>query len=797
MSDPIRDNSEKVREVTAALKEGKLPTTDQLVTGLKEFQESGVLQDAGQGMSVEGKKVLLDTERLVEDTRRTLTQKLPDNELQNVIYYSNIAGQQARTSGAAYDAQTAAQQLVDAGARAAELARMVVVSPEFRNTLREVSAIVQEVLRSNVENASDDLANDPNVPEQVRAGAAKTRDSVRDNDLQGAAQQLKGEAQGKAQEVKQQAQQQYEGVKQQAQDQAQQVKGQAEDAKNRAADSGEATKRAAGDTVAQGGTLRDAAHAVVDTVADKAEQHLPEDRVNQFSNTTRDTAAKIYTGEATPGDIANNAIGQLTGQGKAQGQSLAEQAKGTAQQLTQQAKEQLAPLKDTGIRVAQKLADLPPEKRDEIIRRFKAVARTLQSKPEFQRAFGDLTSILRDLGNKAAVTADTVVQKVAEAPTDPNELEATKEARLAALNAKKLIENFANSKSLDPLIKAVRDFADQARSDDDLITFWTDLSNFITSSFNDPNFTDRTDYEKTAEDLVVRGRKGLSKYDYYTQKITYEAANYADALSSDRATQKLASDANAIFADLFLDERGKPTFKPELLRDLAKIVPAIADKLAYLPIPRTEIDDGTYHMIFDNIVLHSTILPKYVRIVTDTTVDATKSEPTEQFQNFVYLEISHIEASARDVAWLINKHSGFWKAGDVGLADFDIKDPGLTIKLKISPGSQTGIAAPTNTTDSTGRFLNAEQIDVTLHNIDLRLHDSHHDLLYKVAKPFLNRTVKTQVEQAVQDGLKDLIGRLDGQVAGAAQASTRQIVEGPTPAKGVPEWGSKAFDAKA
>ena len=59
MSDPIRDNSEKVREVTSALKEGKLPTTDQLVSGLKEFQQSGVLQDASQGMSVEGKKVCL------------------------------------------------------------------------------------------------------------------------------------------------------------------------------------------------------------------------------------------------------------------------------------------------------------------------------------------------------------------------------------------------------------------------------------------------------------------------------------------------------------------------------------------------------------------------------------------------------------------------------------------------------------------------------------------------------------------------------------------------------------------
>ncbi|KAJ3033234.1 hypothetical protein HDV00_006556, partial [Rhizophlyctis rosea] len=355
MSDPIRDNSEKVREVTKALQEGKLPTTDQAVGAIKQFQESGTLQEAAQGMSVEGKKVLLDTERLVEDTRKTLTQKLPNNELQNVIYYSSVAGQQARTSEASYEAQTAAQQLVQAGAKAAELARMIVTSSEFRSTLREVSSIVQEVLRSNVENASDDLANDPNVPESVRAAAAKTRDATANNDLQGAAQQLKGEAQAKGQEYKEQAKQQIQGAKEQAQGQAQEVKRQAEDARQRAGDTGDATYRAAGDTVAQGGTLRDAAHAIVDTVADKAEQHLPEDKVNKFSDVTRDTSAKLYTGEQTPGQMASDALSQLSGQAKGNAQSLTEQAKGTAQAVAQQAKEQLAPLKDTAARVGQKL----------------------------------------------------------------------------------------------------------------------------------------------------------------------------------------------------------------------------------------------------------------------------------------------------------------------------------------------------------------------------------------------------------------------------------------------------------
>ncbi|KAJ3036328.1 hypothetical protein HDV00_002800 [Rhizophlyctis rosea] len=54
---PIRDNSEKVREVTKRLQEGKFPTTDQAVGAIKQFQESGTLQEAAQGISVEGKQL--------------------------------------------------------------------------------------------------------------------------------------------------------------------------------------------------------------------------------------------------------------------------------------------------------------------------------------------------------------------------------------------------------------------------------------------------------------------------------------------------------------------------------------------------------------------------------------------------------------------------------------------------------------------------------------------------------------------------------------------------------------------
>lgn len=44
---------------TSNRKIGRLPTTDQAVTALNNLSESGALQKASEGMSLEGKKVCL------------------------------------------------------------------------------------------------------------------------------------------------------------------------------------------------------------------------------------------------------------------------------------------------------------------------------------------------------------------------------------------------------------------------------------------------------------------------------------------------------------------------------------------------------------------------------------------------------------------------------------------------------------------------------------------------------------------------------------------------------------------
>lgn len=751
-----RERAEKVREVTSALKEGKLPTTAQTVSSIQKVQQNAALSNVAHDMSPAGKKVMADTERVLEDTRKMMAQTMPNNELQNAIYYSSASARHTHMSGA--EASASADRLVQAGAKSAQLAKMIVTSSEFRSLLSEVSSIVQEIVRSNVDEATGDLANDPNVPQSVRDAAGRTQGTVRNNDLQSAGQQGVENAKGT-----------YEQGKREAADKANQGYQQAQQAGNQ-------TYRSAGDSLASGASLRDTAKNVIDTVADQAETHLPRDTVNQTSGAIREHGARMYKGE-------ESATGQKN-QVMAQGQAMKDQA-------LSQLRDPNSQIRQTGGRVARKLVDMPEEKRRDITRRVKAVVKTIQSKPEFQSGIDDLFDLLAPLGSQAKSMADTAVTKAATAPEDPREMEASREARLATANAKQLIENFANGRSLDPMIAALRAFGADAAQDEELRIFWRDFGTYLNRTIREPGYVEQPTYDREAEEFVERGRRVLDQYTHHTQKISYEANAFVRAFGTNKATQKLQQDTHTLISDVFLDERGNPTFKPDLLRDLAKTIPTIADKLAYLPIPRVEVDDGTYHMIFDNIVLHSTILPKYVHLVTDTTVDATKKDPQDQINNYILLEISKIEASARDIAWLLNKHSGLVKAGDVGLADFDIKGEGLSIRVKIIPGAETGRAAPAS--DVKGRYLHAAEVQTTLHNLDLRLHDSHHDLLYKMAKPILNKTAKKQIEKAVSDSLRDMIFTLDDKVSTAA--GSMGAGPEPTPQQGIPEWGSRAFNA--
>lgn len=770
MTEAERQNIEKTRQVIGALSEGRLPTTEQAAQGISSIQQSGVLHNAAQGMSPAGQKVVADAERILEDTRRVAQQTMPNNELQNAIYYGNRSASRAasRSDLSADEARSVADTLVKAGAQSANLAKLIVTSSEFRTLLTDISSIAQELVQSNVVDATDDLANDPNAPDAVRQYAAKARDTVSNNDLQASGEQGLSNAQDSLRKGQDEAGRRAEEARIRANEVGQEARAGVDNARN-----------TAGDSLASGASIRETAKNVVDAVANEAERRLPADQVDKASAAIREHGAALHQGQESTSGYRQQA--------QAQGQQYLDQGRALANQAASQIKDPNSQVRQTGERVARKLANLPEDKKRELLTKIKAVATIIQSKPEFQNSIDDLISLIGPLAYAAKDVTSTVVDKAATAPTDPQQIQASKDSRKAIDNAKQLIENFANGHSLDPIVKELRALAAESKDDDELRVYYTDLGAYTHRVIREPGFAENNqDFERDAGGLVERGRQVIEKYNYRFGNISYEVRNFSSALAANKTTQRLQKDTSALISDLFLDEKGNPTFKPDLVRDLSKLVPILIDRLAYLPVPRIEVDDGTYHMIMDNIVIKASLLPKYVRIVTDTTLDGTQAKLGDQLQGHIFLELSQIQASARDIAWLFHKQKGFFKAGDVGLADFDIDGKGLNIKVKITPADK----------HTDGRYLNVADVDVTLNGLDVRLHDSKHDILYKLAKPIINKTAKTQIQNAIADSLRDIIVSLDDKLGDATGGTGVGAPNLPEPKSGVPsEWGSKAFNA--
>jgi hypothetical protein len=230
---------------------------------------------------------------------------------------------------------------------------------------------------------------------------------------------------------------------------------------------------------------------------------------------------------------------------------------------------------------------LTDEQRDILVNRFKKLMIETQSKHEYQSVLEDLINIISRLNeqsqNVASHAKESAKTQANTAATDKTDIQIAQE------NAKKLIENFANHKSLDPLIDALKTLGKDIRNDEELRSYFNELREFALSSLRDPKFVEETDYLEHGSRLIDRGRHLLlERYSDHTHRIGDEASAFNEALQNDRLTSQWAKDFETLVGDMFMDESGQPTVKFELIKDFAKILKMAGDRLKYLPLPRIE-----------------------------------------------------------------------------------------------------------------------------------------------------------------------------------------------------------------
>jgi hypothetical protein len=616
---------DKAAQVTGALKEGKLPTTGQVTRTIETVQSSDALHEVSRGMSPLGKKVLADTEKLLDTTKKIFEEKNVGDELQHVIYHTGKATKDTSTTvtvpddlkNKANNEAASSQPLVqDALRKTMMIPQLLISSSEFRKLINDLHSIIQDALLRAIPGKD---------PSDINAGVGSDQEKT------------------------------------------------IEQAKNETAQQ-----------------AREGTFPVAKEAADITGKH-----VKDFS-----------------------------------------EGKGAKETATDGAKHLATHFKDkfSGYQLTE-------EQRDRLVNRFKNTMIETQSKPEYQSVLEDLINIISRINEQSQHIAG---QAKESAKTQAGSAADKSDIQIAHENAKRLIENFANHKSLDPLIDALKTLGKDIRNDEELRSYINELREFTLSSLRDPKFVQETDYVEHGSKLIDRGRYlFLERYSDHTHRIADEASAFNEALQNDTLTSQWARDFETLVRDLFLDERGQPTVKFELIKDFAKILKLTGEKMKYLPLPRIENSDEEYDYIFDNIVLYlADVLPKHLRMNFTADINLDREEK-DILQNTAYIEISKINADARNIAFYYKKKKGLINMMDVGLVDFSIPKNGLTIKLKV-------LMNPPNEANPT-LDLRVLESDTIIDDLKIRLHDTKHDILNTILTPLVVKQVKKQVSKMISE----------------------------------------------
>ncbi|CAJ0751491.1 7926_t:CDS:10, partial [Entrophospora sp. SA101] len=389
---------------------------------------------------------------------------------------------------------------------------------------------------------------------------------------------------------------------------------------------------------------------------------------------------------------------------------------------------------------------LSDEERDRLVNRFKNVMIEAHKNQQYQDAISELMDLISQLSQQTQELTQHLSDNLA---VPREEINKNDSIQIATKNAKDIVEKFANQ-SLDPLIDSIREFGRQMKNDQELRDYFKEVRQFIGSSLHDTEFVQNTDYTQFGSELITTGRQILlEKYREQSENVRRQANSFNEAIQNDPTTAQWRRDFDNLITDLFLDESGSPTIKYELIKDAAKIIPVITTQLQYLPLPRIENSDDEYDFAFDNMVLHlPEILPSHAHLSLTSDINLDR-ESTSLIKNYAFFEVSKIRADARNIAFYYKKKKGVINMNDLGLVDFSIPNNGLRFYLKLL------LEAPTK--DHPNLRFNVLEAETTIESLKLRIHQSKHDVLYKILTPLAQNKIKKQLEATITEKLKEAV----------------------------------------
>lgn len=419
---------------------------------------------------------------------------------------------------------------------------------------------------------------------------------------------------------------------------------------------------------------------------------------------------------------------------------------------------------------------MPQERREQTIWRLKKMIVEIQGHSDYQEAIETLLNLAetyaghgRELGQQGAGSVkgahdDTALTR-------------------AETNLRTLIERFANFTSADDLFDSLNQIYRDADRDPELKGWFRNLNTYVRRCLREQGYILQDESTQEWNQLYDKGQFLFrDRYRDHTDHLFDEVKFLADQFDQDPQNRAFGQAMEKLFLDLGRDENGNPAFKPHLIKDLTEvIIPAAFQNARYVPIPRIEVSDPMIDMVVENLVIESdNLFPNALEFGSDNYWRYGRKSIKNHRENKVMIAASGVQMDLRDVAYYFKKKQGFPSITDKGVMDIVMAGEGFSFKIAARNAHKT--------TDRT-HFLVIDKIDVVVHNIDIKVKQSNHKLLFRIAKSLVLKAMKPAIQKAIEKQIKTNFEKADG----FAYSIYREVEKSKETAKKNPEQASNIY----
>ncbi|CEP14943.1 hypothetical protein [Parasitella parasitica] len=378
----------------------------------------------------------------------------------------------------------------------------------------------------------------------------------------------------------------------------------------------------------------------------------------------------------------------------------------------------------------------------EIIDKLKEILITVQKNPEYQVAMSTLMSLFETWGHR--LQTGQMDRRRSSAVPIPEQNEYYRNT--AAHEAKTIIEDWAQGKSLDPILKQFSEISAKLKQDENLKNLKHKITAYVEKMLQEPGYLSGDESTEEGNKLVHEVRQSaLEEYKPQVKSLLHESNSIIKSVSDDPISQKISLKVRDIHDHLWYDSNGHAAFKPQLLNDMRiTLIPALIEQIKFVPLPQIIYSDKQVEIAIENMVLQGdTLMPDifevkaddYLRFSPKANVNFTNSQS-------IHVHMTGIQTTMEDVVFFYRRKSGFPKMSDSGVISVATDGAGLRISLRIVSSS----------VDQRHTFR-IDQCHCHIDKLNIKVNHSKHNKLYKVLNPMLTGIVKRQICKAIENKL--------------------------------------------